>query len=398
MTVPETAQTQQTSWKAVIRLAIVAGLYFSLHAITLTIIPEALRAAGHSPTFMGVAVGLYVAAGMILDIPISRFAQRVSLKISLIAGALGTAILLPLYAYASASQISLGTALILVFLLGACSSALQGPVLGGLASAAGARSQLQAQSMNATVQRLGGLGASVIIGIWLPQDGLLAIALIGSIGSIGAAIFSLGVVQHSSPRSVSSTAETVDRSFAMNRDIGSALIGNVIIQTLLIVGYSFFPTYIEYSGRSSDLGWLLGIRESGAILAALLVLLLTGHRVKEVRRIFLVALGLTAFGLLALPGLPFFLIITVFALQGAVIGIGIVLFNLHIFIGSNDSNRITVYGMTSAVGRLSGVLLPLLAGYIIGAWIDFFPAFIGGFLGLLGLVYLVFASRGQETV
>lgn len=397
MATPPAVQMHLTPWGVVLRLTLIAGLYFGLHAVSLTVIPESLRAAGQTPTIMGLAVAIYIAAGMILDIPLSRFAQRISLKASLIAGALGTAVLLPLYVFIADTSAPLWAALMLTSLLGAGSSALQGPVLGGLASAAGPRSQLKAQAMNATVQRAGGLGASVIIGLWLPGDALLTIAFIGGVGSIAAAILSLGVVQQAAPSSAGLESLN-NRCSSINRNIGSALIGNIIIQTLLIVGYSFFPTYIDYLDFGSSLGWLLGVREGGAVFAAILVLLLSGRRVRTLRLIFLVLLSLTTLGLLALPTLSFSLVLIVFVLQGTVIGVGIVLFNIHIFIGSKESNRITIYGITSAVGRLSGVLLPLLAGYVIANWIDFFPMFVGLLLGLLGLVYLVLASRGEEII
>lgn len=396
MIAPEISASRLSSWTIVVRLAMVAGLYFSLHAIILTVVPETLRANGESANIMGLAVGIYISAGMVLDIPISRFAQHVSLKTSLVSGAIGTAIILPLYHIVADSGAPLWGTLGLVFLLGAASSALQGPVLGGLASAAGSRSQLKAQVMNASVQRTGGFLASVVIGVWLPSDDLLTIALVGSAVSSLAALISFRVAQK--PRKSAASSSTVRRSLFLNRDIGSALTGNIIIQTLIIVGYSFFPTYLEYSNDSSSVGWLLGIREGGAVLAALLVLFLTGRQVRQLRLLFMCVLLLTTLGLATLPILPFAMILVTFISQGAVIGIGIVLFNLHIFIGSEEWNRITLYGLTSAVGRLSGVLLPLLAGFVISNWISLFPAFIGIFIGTLGAIYALMATRGKEPI
>src|SRR5699024_3347651 len=163
--------------------------------------------------------------------------------------------------------------------------------------------QLKAQVMNASVQRTGGFLASVVIGVWLPSDDLLTIALVGSAVSSLAALISFRVAQK--PRKSAASSSTVRRSLFLNRDIGSALTGNIIIQTLIIVGYSFFPTYLEYSNDSSSVGWLLGIREGGAVLAALLVLFLTGRQVRQLRLLFMCVLLLTTLGLATLPILPF---------------------------------------------------------------------------------------------
>lgn len=396
MTASEFTGTRPSSWKFVVRLSTVAGLYFSLHAIILTVVPETLRANGESANIMGVAVGIYISAGIMLDIPISRFAQRGSLKASLIFGSAGAGVVLPFFLFVAESGTPLWMTLGLVFLLGAASSALQGPVLGGLASAAGAKSQLKAQVMNASVQRTGGLFASVVIGIWLPSGGLLAIALVGSVISCLAALLSFGVTQQRTTTVPHSSSAA--RSLSINRDIGSALAGNIIIQTLIIVGYSFFPAYLEYSNDSSNLGWLLGAREGGAIVAALLVLFLSGRDVRTLRLLFMALLLLTTLGLVALPVLPFALILATFIIKGAIIGVGIVLFNIHIFMGSEEWNRVTLYGLTSAVGRLSGVLLPLMAGFIISNWISAFPATIGLFIGFLGVIYMSLSTRGKEAI
>lgn len=344
-----------------------AGLYFGLHSLLLVLIPVAARGQ-FTTAATGVVLMLYSGLGIVADIPAGRAAGRYGVRSVVLAGA--AVMLMGAGVLAVPNAIAVVVAAVV---LGAGSSLLLTPILGGLASAAGNR-QRGPQVVNASVQRLGALiislyvSAAVSGGIgtaWLGAAVLAALIAATATRlpvSVGKLPPSLLMQRRHGVQAVRTMYRHALQIAVRSRQVAAGLVANVIIGAVMIFGFSFFPVILLDRGQADLLGFALATRELVAIGSA--VAAGTILRRVPVRRCFIGSLVLTIGSLMALivvsdPAA----ICLLFAVQGAAMAFGIIASNSHIYEGTSDANRMYGFAAGGVTARFSGIVVPIVYGF-----------------------------------
>jgi MFS family permease len=342
-----------------------AGLFFGVNTAQLLFLPTATRAAGLGSLGVGVVIAVFTGIGVVTDLPASELANRRGVPVTMLAGCAltvaGTAFFLP--------GPRVWNVLAGALVLGVGSSFLMNPILGGLSNLAG-ESQLKWQLANVCVQRAGGLIAIVALtaggvsgpvpqGVWSSVAGTAVIAAIALWLAPG------GRPAASPPvppgRLLASAVDIVRHS----REAASGVALELVIPAMLVFGFSFLPQLRAGLHGALSAGTMLITREAaGLAVVTLAVLVLRPRRITGVTCAALAA-GAVTMPLLAYSASPAARLVAMGA-NGAVITVGIVATNLHVYLGTTPATRMYGFALSGIVSRVSGIVFPILYGWAAG--------------------------------
>ncbi|MEV8252739.1 MFS transporter [Rhodoglobus sp. NPDC076762] len=356
----------QRLWRRELRAYLVlAGSYFGLFAVLLTLIPSLATRHGSGPAAAGVLLAILAAAGLIGDSLVGRAGSHFGTRPLIFTGigvtAAGSTILLSFTSY---------TAFVIASaLLGFALSMMLTPILGGLSSHAGEK-QISAQATNAAWQRAGALIAALFLMNLLGSSGelLIIVAIIALLVSLlgGALVLTPRAKQTSdaAARPQRRRRGVIVPLVRSSRTLRAGLVITAGTPLLIIVGSSFFPLVLITIAKPELLVLGLVAREAVAIIAALSIRTLTSRRTLGVT--WAIAATVGALGLLAIPFVESnAAIIIFFSLHGAAITTGVTLGNVRLYDGSTPETRLYGFAASSMLTRLAGLLYPLMLGSLL---------------------------------
>jgi hypothetical protein len=380
-----------------------AGLFFGVNTAQLLFLPTAARAAGLAPLGVGVVIAAFTGVGVLTDLPAGDLASRRGVPVTMLIGcaltAAGTAFFLP----AERPWTVFGGALV----LGVGTSFLMNPILGGLSTLAG-DSQLTWQLANVCVQRAGGLLAVIALtagglsgpvaqGAWAVVAGTAVIAAIAlglrpgdraartpdrpapgrpapgrpapgrpAPGRLAAGRLAAGRPAPPPavpPRRLLAQAVVIVRD---SREAASGVALELIIPAMLVFGFSFLPQLrAGVSGSLSAATMLITREAAGLAVVTFAVLVLRPRRVAGLVGVTLAA-GAASVPLLAYAAAPAARLVAMGA-NGAVITVGILAANLHVYQGTTAATRMQGFALAGVASRICGIVFPVLYGWAAGS-------------------------------
>lgn len=350
------------------------ALFFGLHTLLLVLLPATAVSLGASASVSGVVLVLYTGLGIVTDVPLGRAAQALGVRAVVLTGC---AVMLA--GSAALLRVSDLTGLVVVSaVLGVGTSFVLGPILGGLAGTVGER-QRGPQELNAGVQRVGALAASLFVGHALAGGrtgsaavGVLVIVVLlaltvlalprrGATRSAAAGRAHPGQLVAQAVRRGAGVYLQAGRLLVRSRAVASGVTVNGLIPTLMIFGSSFFPVLLVAQQQVQLVTAALIAREGVAVLTVLAAG--TAWRRVPIRTLLLVALVPAAASFLALPWVQHpVAVVALFAVHGAAMGLGIVASNVHIYEGTTERDRMAGFAVAGTTSRVAGIAVPLVLG------------------------------------
>ncbi|HEY3981688.1 MAG TPA: hypothetical protein VGM79_30835 [Streptosporangiaceae bacterium] len=342
-----------------------------MNTAQLLFLPTAARAAGLGSLGVGVIIAVFTGIGVLTDLPASELANRHGVPVTMLAGCALTVAGTVFFLAGQRAWSVLAGALV----LGVGTSFLMNPILGGLSNLAG-DNQLAWQLANVCVQRAGGLIAIIALtaggvsgpvkqGAWASVAGTAVIAVI-------ALRLRPGDRAARAARAPEGTGpppgRLLPRAVAVVRDSREAASGvalELVIPAMLVFGFSFLPQLRAGLHGALPAGTMLITREAaGLAVVAFAVLVLRPRRIGGIVGAALV-LGAATMPLLAYSGSPAARLVAMGA-NGAVITVGIVAANLHVYLGTTPATRMYGFALSGIVSRISGIVFPILYGWSAG--------------------------------
>ena len=346
-----------------------AGLFFGVNTAQLLFLPTAARQAGLGSLGVGIVIAAFTGIGVLTDLPASELANRRGVPVTMLIGCsltvAGTAFFLTGHRIWSV----LAGALV----LGVGTSFLMNPILGGLSNLAGDNQQAW-QLANVCVQRAGGLIAIVALtaggvsgpvlqGAWASAAGTAVIAVIALRLRPGDRPAPAALVDSAVPlgRLLASAVAIVRDS----REAASGVALELVIPAMLVFGFSFLPELRAGVDGALSAGTMLITREAaGLAVVTFAVLVLRPRRIAGIVCATL-AIGAATMPLLAYSASPAARLVAMGA-DGAVITVGIVAANLHVYLGTTPATRMYGFALSGIVSRISGIVFPILYGWSAG--------------------------------
>jgi hypothetical protein len=346
-----------------------AGLFFGVNTAELLFLPTAARAAGLGSLGVGIVIAAFTGVGVLTDLPGGELANRRGVPTTMLAGCAltvgGAAFFVP--------GPRVWSVLAGALVLGAGTSFLMNPILGGLSSLAGDR-QLTWQLANVCVQRAGGLVAIIALttggeagpvgpGAWATVAGSAAIAVI----AITLALRSARPAGPDSGPPVPPVplGRLLGSAVAVVRDSREAASGvalELVIPAMLVFGFSFLPQLRAGVRGPLPAGTMLITREAaGLAVVTLAVLLLRPLRLARVVCVTLAA-GAVTMPLLTYSSSPAARLLAMGA-SGAVITVGILASNVHVYRGTTAATRMYGFALSGIASRISGIVFSVLYGW-----------------------------------
>jgi hypothetical protein len=349
-----------------------AGLFFGVNTAQLLFLPTAARSAGLGSLGVGVVIAVFTGIGVLTDLPASELANRRGVPLAMLLGCALTVAGTAFFLAGHRAWSVLAGALV----LGVGTSFLMNPILGGLSNLAG-DNQLAWQLANVCVQRAGGLIAIIALtaggvsgpvpqGAWASVAGTAVIAVIALRLRPGdrAAGDPAGQEGTGAPP----PGRLLPRAVAVVRDSREAASGvalELVIPAMLVFGFSFLPQLRAGLHGALSAGTMLITREAaGLAVVTLAVLVLRPRRIGGIVGAALV-LGAATMPLLAYSDSPAARLVAMGA-NGAVITVGIVAANLHVYLGTTPGTRMYGFALSGIVSRISGIVFPILYGWSAG--------------------------------
>ncbi|HEY6480398.1 MAG TPA: hypothetical protein VIZ00_10230 [Streptosporangiaceae bacterium] len=367
-----------------------AGLFFGVNTAQLLFLPTAARAAGLGSLGVGVVIAVFTGIGVLTDLPASELANRHGVPLAMLLGCALTVAGTVFFLAGHRAWSVLAGALV----LGVGTSFLMNPILGGLSNLAG-DNQLAWQLANVCVQRAGGLIAIIALtaggvsgpvpqGAWASVAGTAVIAVIAlrlrpgdraARGPAAALAASAGIVTPADnagatipPPPAPPPGRLLSRAVAVVRDSREAASGvalELVIPAMLVFGFSFLPQLRAGLHGALSAGTMLITREAaGLAVVTFAVLVLRPRRIGGIVGAALV-LGAATMPLLAYSDSPAARLVAMGA-NGAVITVGIVAANLHVYLGTTPATRMYGFALSGIVSRISGIVFPILYGWSAG--------------------------------
>jgi MFS family permease len=343
-----------------------AGLFFGVNTAQLLFLPTAARAAGLGSLGVGIVIAAFTGVGVLTDLPASELANRRGVPVTMLLGCALTVAGTVFFLAGHRAWSVLAGALV----LGVGTSFLMNPILGGLSNLAG-DNQLAWQLANVCVQRAGGLIAIIALtagGVSgpVPQGAWASVA-----GTAVIAVIALRL--RPGDRAADDPPEPppgrlLARAVAVVRDSREAASGvalELVIPAMLVFGFSFLPQLRAGLHGALSAGTMLITREAaGLAVVTCAVLVLRPRRIAGLVGAALV-LGAATMPLLAYSASPAARLVAMGA-NGAVITVGIVAANLHVYLGTTPATRMYGFALSGIVSRISGIVFPILYGWSAG--------------------------------
>jgi hypothetical protein len=377
-----------------------AGLFFGVNTAQLLFLPTAARSSGLGSLGVGVVIAAFTGIGVLTDLPASELANRAGVPVAMLAGCALTAAGTAFFLAGPRAWAVLAGALV----LGVGTSFLMNPILGGLSNLAG-DNQLGWQLANVCVQRAGGLIAIIALtaggvsgpvpqGAWASVAGTAVIAVI-------AQRLRLRPRDRGAPEAAAPPpGRLLPRAVAVVRDSREAASGvalELVIPAMLVFGFSFLPQLRAGLHGALSAGTMLITREAaGLAVVTLAVLVLRPRRIGGIVGAAL-ALGAATMPLLAYSGSPAARLVAMGA-NGAVITVGIVAANLHVYLGTTPATRMYGFALSGIVSRISGIVFPILYGWSAGYSPQALVWCACGTVVLAGALYAGLQSGRTSTV
>lgn len=384
MTINEEERPLTTAHKAYLALA---GTAFGLHAILLATIPTAMQDLNADPFFVNVAVSLYAGIGLLSDLPAGRFAQRVGGRKAVLVGLWGSIIGCAALYLSS----NLWAALALSAAIGLSFSFILTPVLVGVAITARVDGQVRSQGVNAALQRLGALVATLFL-LRLGSPSGLDLAYSG-IAIICAAMLVLCwqipslATEAPSKKGPRGSARHVWSSSPMFR---AGICVNLTTLVLLVyVGSLILPVF-ELVDETHAFGVSLMAREMVCVLTA--GVLFMRPSMGLVRRLWFIGAVGCGLGFACVPlvaGLHWLLAVCILGFGGIALGSGIVLANTLLHYGLEPHVKYVGFALSSVFNKALAIIFPLVLG-ILG---DYQMPFGGATAGVIIIVFVIMAGR-----
>ncbi|HMH90456.1 MAG TPA: hypothetical protein VK586_05160, partial [Streptosporangiaceae bacterium] len=150
-----------------------------------------------------------------------------------------------------------------------------------------------------------------------------------------------------------------------SREAASGVALELVIPAMLVFGFSFLPQLRAGLHGALSAGTMLITREAaGLAVVAFAVLVLRPRRIAGIVGAALV-LGAATMPLLAYSASPAARLVAMGA-NGAVITVGIVAANLHVYLGTTPATRMYGFALSGIVSRISGIVFPILYGWSAG--------------------------------
>jgi hypothetical protein len=342
-----------------------AGLFFGVNTAQLLFLPTAARAAGLGSLGVGIVIAAFTGIGVLTDLPASELANRRGVPLTMLLGCALTVAGTVFFLAGQRAWSVLAGALV----LGVGTSFLMNPILGGLSNLAG-DNQLAWQLANVCVQRAGGLVAIIALtagrvsgpvpqGAWASVAGTAVIALIA---------LRLRPGDRAADPPEPPPGRLLARAVAVVRDSREAASGvalELVIPAMLVFGFSFLPQLRAGLHGALSAGTMLITREAtGLAVVTFAVLVLRPRRIAGIVGAALV-LGAATMPLLAYSASPAARLVAMGA-NGAVITVGIVAANLHVYLGTTPATRMYGFALSGIVSRVSGIVFPILYGWSAG--------------------------------
>lgn len=361
-----------------------AGLFFGVNTAQLLFLPTAARTAGLGSLGVGVVIAVFTGVGVLTDLPASELANRQGVPLAMLLGCALTVMGTAFFLTGHRAWSVLAGALV----LGVGTSFLMNPILGGLSNLAG-DNQLAWQLANVCVQRAGGLIAIIALtaggvsgpvpqGAWASVAGTAVIAVIalrlrpGDRAARRPGPASADIAHPPDPATppdpVPPPGRLLSRAVAVVRDSREAASGvalELVIPAMLVFGFSFLPQLrAGLHGALSAATMLITREAAGLAVVAFAVLVLRPKRIAGIVGAAL-ALGAVTMPLLAYSAAPAARLVAMGA-NGAVITVGIVAANLHVYLGTTPATRMYGFALSGIVSRISGIVFPILYGWSAG--------------------------------
>jgi hypothetical protein len=342
-----------------------AGLFFGVNTAQLLFLPTAARAAGLGSLGVGIVIAAFTGIGVLTDLPASELANRRGVPLTMLLGCALTVAGTVFFLAGQRAWSVLAGALV----LGVGTSFLMNPILGGLSNLAG-DNQLAWQLANVCVQRAGGLIAIIALtaggvsgpvpqGAWASVAGTAVIAVIA---------LRLRPGDRAADPPEPPPGRLLARAVAVVRDSREAASGvalELVIPAMLVFGFSFLPQLRAGLHGALSAGTMLITREAvGLAVVTFAVLVLRPRRIAGIVGAALV-LGAATMPLLAYSASPAARLVAMGA-NGAVITVGIVAANLHVYLGTTPATRMYGFALSGIVSRVSGIVFPILYGWSAG--------------------------------
>ncbi|HEX5288508.1 MAG TPA: MFS transporter [Streptosporangiaceae bacterium] len=389
-----------------------AGLFFGVNTAQLLFLPTAARAAGLGSLGVGVVIAVFTGIGVLTDLPASELANRHGVPVAMLAGCALTAAGTAFFLAGPRAWAVLAGALV----LGVGTSFLMNPILGGLSNLAG-DNQLNWQLANVCVQRAGGLIAIIALtaggvsgpvpqGAWASVAGTAVIAVIALRLRLRPRDPAALAPEDAAPEDAAPEdagpppGRLLPRAVAVVRDSREAASGvalELVIPAMLVFGFSFLPQLRAGLHGALSAGTMLITREAaGLAVVTLAVLVLRPRRIGGIVGAALV-LGAATMPLLAYSASPAARLVAMGA-NGAVITVGIVAANLHVYLGTTPATRMYGFALSGIVSRISGIVFPILYGWSAGYSPQALVWCACGTVVLAGALYAGLQSGRTSTV